>query len=84
MESQNNAMAAEGELIPLATRKNFDVSILYGPGSKIKVRSISELTSDLIGSLVVCRAIVVRVSEVKPEIMVATYACDICGCENYL
>jgi DNA replication licensing factor MCM7 len=33
---------------------------------------------------VVVKAIVVRVSEIKPQIVVATYACDICGCENYL
>lgn len=37
----------------------------------------------MIGSLVVVKAIVVRASTVKPEIVVATYACDICGCENY-
>jgi DNA replication licensing factor MCM7 len=29
------------------------------------------------------KAIVVRASVVKPEIVVATYACDVCGCENY-
>lgn len=34
--------------------------------------------------MVVCKAIVVRTSEIKPEIIVATFACDICGCENYL
>lgn len=26
---------------------------------------------------------VIRVSEVKPELVIATYACDSCGCENY-
>ena len=56
---------------------------MYGPGSKIHATTISELNSDKIGSLVACKAIVVRASEIKPELTVATYACDSCGCENY-
>jgi len=30
------------------------------------------------------KAIVVRTSEIKPELTVATYICDLCGCENYM
>ena len=37
-----------------------DVAIVYGPGSKIKLECISDFTSDKIGSLVACKAIVVR------------------------
>lgn len=33
-----------------------------------------------IGNLVICKAIVVRTGPVKPEIVVACYACDVCGC----
>ena len=25
-----------------------------------------------------------KATEVKPELVIATYTCDICGCENYL
>ena len=41
------------------------------------------MKADDIGSLVICKAIVVRASAVKPEIVVACYACDVCGCEIY-
>ena len=36
-----------------------------------------------IGSLVTVSGIVTRVSDVKPCIVCACYACDLCGCENY-
>lgn len=57
--------------------------IVYGPSSKIHFASISELTSEKIGSLVVCKCIVIRSSDIRPELSVATYACDVCGYENY-
>lgn len=71
-------------MIPMSAHKNFDVALVYGSNSKVKPKAIADLTADDIGSLVVVKAIVVRASEVKPEISVATFACDICGCENYL
>lgn len=43
-----------------------DVSIIYGPGSKNNIRTISQLSAEDIGSLVVVKAIVVRSSAVKP------------------
>lgn len=72
------------ELIPMASHKNFDVALVYGNNAKVKLNSITDLTADEIGSLVIVKAIVVRASEVKPEISVATFACDVCGCENYM
>lgn len=30
------------------------------------------------------KAIVVRTSQIRPQLMVATYVCDICNGENYL
>ena len=41
------------------------------------------LKSELLGSLVTVKAMVVRVSDVRPLITVATYSCDACGFENY-
>ena len=41
------------------------------------------MKADIIGSLVNVRAMVVRVSEVKPLISVACYVCEACGCEIY-
>jgi DNA replication licensing factor MCM7 len=57
---------------------------VYGPNTKAKTQAISDLKAEDIGSLVIIKAIVVRVSEIKPHIVIATFACDICGCENYL
>lgn len=45
--------------------------------------SIRNLKSNKIGSMVTIKAIVVRVSDVKPMITVATYVCDACGFEIY-
>lgn len=61
------------------------MSIAYGPDSKEYDRScsIKELRSELIGSLVIVKAIVVRASDVKPRMMMATYSCDACGYEIY-
>jgi len=41
------------------------------------------LKSDLIGSTVTIKAIVVRVTEIKPFLKVASYSCDVCGNEVY-
>lgn len=67
-------------MIPSAAHKNYDVVIIFGPNSKVRSKAISDLKAEEIGSLVIIKAIVVKASEVKPEIAVATYACDICGC----
>lgn len=42
-----------------------------------------DIRSNQIGSLVSCRGIVTRVSDVRPCIQVAVYACDVCGFEVY-
>jgi DNA replication licensing factor MCM7 len=50
----------------------------------MKSKAVSDLSANEIGSLVMVRAIVVRASEIKPELTMATYICDLCGCENYM
>ena len=42
-----------------------------------------EVRANQIGSLVNVKGIVTRVSDVKPCIQVAVYACDVCGFEVY-
>ena len=42
-----------------------------------------EIKAHTIGSLVTIRGIVVRVSDVKPQMQVAVYVCDVCGFEVY-
>ena len=60
------------------------MALVFGKDAKVKPSAVADLSADDIGSLVVVKAIVVRAIEVKPEIAVATFACDVCGCENYL
>lgn len=52
-------------------------------GYKVKkanlVKSISELTSNTIGNLVILKGIVIKADEIKPKIDIATFTCDICG-----
>lgn len=45
--------------------------------------SLRDLKSNLMGNLVEVRAMVTRISEVKPLIHVACYICEACGCEIY-
>ena len=82
MKQQTNVRTSLFPLIKISNplSKLSDVSIIYGPGSKNKVRTISQLCGEDIGSLVILKAIVVRAGVVKPQIVVATYACDVCGC----
>lgn len=42
-----------------------------------------EIKATSIGSLVTIRGIVVRASDVKPQMQVAVYVCDVCGFEVY-
>lgn len=57
--------------------------VLGGPNTKKKPIALRMLKSNLIGSLVDVRAIVVRVTDVKPLISIACYVCESCGCEIY-
>ena len=59
------------------------VIVLGGLHSKRKLTRLRDLKSNVIGSLVNVRAMVVRVSEVKPLISVACYVCEACGFEIY-
>lgn len=58
---------------------------MYGSSEKItkRIEPLSLLGSAKIGSLIITKGIVVRVSDIKPQIAVATYTCEVCGCENY-
>lgn len=48
-----------------------------------KEMPIREVKASSIGRLISVRGIVMRCTEVKPMISVATYSCDLCGGETY-
>ncbi len=69
--------------LPRQLKYNHDVFILAGPNYKKKFVPLRALKADRIGHLVQVRCTVVRTSEVKPLIQVATFVCDACGFEVY-
>lgn len=71
------------EQLPIQVLKKFTVAIVYGPDAKYQTLCIKQLKAERMGELVATRAIVVRVSDVKPELVLATYSCQACGYENY-
>lgn len=71
-------------MLPTQTHKTYDVSLVNGNSAKNKIRSIHELSAHDMGCLVTIKAIVLRATEVKPELVVATYTCDVCGSQNYV
>jgi DNA replication licensing factor MCM7 len=66
---------------PPELRRRFEVLIL--PPTKQKQTPLREVKSAHIGHLVSVRGIVTRVTEVKPQVVLATYTCDQCGFEIY-
>ncbi len=53
------------------------------PPAKHPRMRLREIRSESIGSLVECRGVVTRVTDVQPMIRVCTYTCDECGNETY-
>ena len=60
-----------------------EIIIVPGPNGKSKGNSMRDLKASNIGGHISIDAIVVRVSDVRPFLKVAAYACDICGYEAY-
>ncbi|MCQ2820243.1 MAG: AAA family ATPase [archaeon] len=71
------------ESIPKELLRSYELIIVPGKESKSKLQRMRELRSIQIGSLIQVRGTVVRTSDVKPYIRVATYTCDLCGHEIY-
>lgn len=51
--------------------------------SNCKSVPIRDVKAEHIGQLVTVRGVVMRSTEVKPMMLVATYCCDMCGAETY-
>lgn len=71
------------ENIPKELRRQYELIIIPGPGSKDQTIPMRSLRAEQIGSLISVKGIVVRATDVKPFLRVACYSCDICGYENY-
>jgi DNA replication licensing factor MCM7 len=70
--------------IPPELERNYHLSIVPGGSSSKKTFvKMREIKASSVGSLVSVKGIVTRVSDVKPCMKVAVYACDTCGFEVY-
>jgi DNA replication licensing factor MCM7 len=68
-------------LFPPELRRRYEVR--FTARSKTPTRAVREIGASQIGSLVVVKGIVTRITDVKPLVSVATYTCDACGFEAY-
>jgi DNA replication licensing factor MCM7 len=55
----------------------------FKPPSNAKSVSVRQIKARQIGKLVSVKGVVIRATEVKPMLQVATYTCDRCGAETY-
>ena len=69
--------------IPKELTRRYELIIIPGPGSKNKTIPLRQLRAEQIGSLQTIKGIVVKMTDVKPFLKVASYSCDVCGYEIY-
>lgn len=69
--------------LPPELERTYQVFIVHGEYAKKNIQRMRDVKANQIGSLVNVKGIVTRVSDVKPCIQVAVYACDVCGFEVY-
>jgi len=67
--------------VPKELRRRYEVRVL--PRTKDKLLKLREVKAERIGQLLTVKGIVTRVGEVKPQIKVATYTCEMGGYEVY-
>ncbi|KAG5181423.1 minichromosome maintenance protein [Tribonema minus] len=68
---------------PPALTRRYECRILPLKGAEHKPVALRDVRADDVGRLVQIRAMVTRVSDVKPLAAVVTYTCDTCGAEVY-
>ncbi len=78
---QSQQQQQRSNVFPPELMRRFEVT--FKLPSDIKAIPIRDVKASSIGRLVHVRGIVVRATEVKPMLQVATYTCDQCGSETY-
>lgn len=69
------------EILPSFLLRNYYINLV--PRSNSRILSARQIKSEEIGSLVRVSGVVTKVSQVKPNVKVATYICESCGSEIY-
>jgi len=78
---QRNEGNEGGALFPPALTRRYRVYI--NAVSTAKPLSVRLVKSEMVGSLVTVKGLITRVTNVKPQIVVAAYSCDKCGDEVF-
>jgi len=69
------------QAVPPQLKRRYEIRVL--PRTKVKAIELRKVLADAIGSLLTVKGIVTRVTEVKPQMQVATYTCEQGGYEVY-
>ena len=69
------------KVIPPELMRRYEV--YFSTRDSDRVLPIREVKPELIGKLISIRGIVMRATEVRPLMQVATYTCDQCGAETF-
>lgn len=69
--------------IPMEMFRKYEVILSFSNNEKPIITHLRSLSSNNIGSFITINAIVIRLSEVRLNLKVATYLCNECGNENY-
>ena len=80
-ENAAPADAADPNQLPPGLKRRYEVRVL--PRTKEKAFALRNVRASSIGNLLTVKGIVTRVSEVKPNIAIATYTCQKGGTEVY-
>ena len=82
VNEQNEENTGErAELFPPALLRRY--TLFFRPQRRDTPLAVRAIRGAEIGKLLTVRAIVTRVSDVKPNIVVDAYACDVCGAEVF-
>lgn len=71
------------DALPADLFRRYEVRIRPRLEDEKNALSLRNVKAKDLGKLVTIKAIVLRSSDVKPQILVATFTCDICAYENY-
>lgn len=82
VNEQNEENAGEQpELFPPALLRRY--TLFFRPPRRESLMTVRTIKGAQIGKLLTVRGIITRVSDVKPNIVVDAYVCDVCGAEVF-
>jgi DNA replication licensing factor MCM7 len=80
-EQDEDGLPLQDEIPPELLRR---AECYIAPLENIEARALRDVRAQDIGSLVRIRAMVTRVSDVKPQAAVVTFTCEVCNAEIYM